>query len=118
MAVNACLTPPVGNQTIVKTPGRARGFGVVQNIPDCGPIRPRHTRYPYYRLIGVLAGFWPLRRALDGNTSSTVGSGNWLICWRRGRESNSRIKVLQTSALPLGYRAWNEEAFMELAVLL
>jgi hypothetical protein len=25
--------------------------------------------------------------------------------WRRGGESNSRIKVLQTSPLPLGYRA-------------
>ena len=25
--------------------------------------------------------------------------------WRRGGESNPRIKVLQTSALPLGYRA-------------
>jgi hypothetical protein len=25
--------------------------------------------------------------------------------WRRGAESNRRIKVLQTSALPLGYRA-------------
>src|SRR6266702_8969439 len=25
--------------------------------------------------------------------------------WRRGSESNSRIKVLQTSPLPLGYRA-------------
>src|SRR5262249_12144821 len=30
-----------------------------------------------------------------------------LICkrWRRGSESNRRIKVLQTSPLPLGYRA-------------
>lgn len=27
------------------------------------------------------------------------------LSWRRGRESNSRIKVLQTSALPLGYHA-------------
>ena len=27
------------------------------------------------------------------------------IAWRRGGESNSRIKVLQTSPLPLGYRA-------------
>src|ERR1700722_7932108 len=27
------------------------------------------------------------------------------ICWRRGWESNPRIKVLQTSPLPLGYRA-------------
>src|SRR5436190_22381131 len=26
-------------------------------------------------------------------------------CWRRGAGSNRRIKVLQTSALPLGYRA-------------
>ena len=33
----------------------------------------------------------------------------WLLCtkedWRRGSESNRRIEVLQTSALPLGYRA-------------
>jgi hypothetical protein len=27
------------------------------------------------------------------------------ILWRRGWESNPRIKVLQTSPLPLGYRA-------------
>ena len=27
------------------------------------------------------------------------------IFWRRGSESNRRIKVLQTFALPLGYRA-------------
>ena len=30
---------------------------------------------------------------------------NQLFGWRRGGESNPRIKVLQTSALPLGYRA-------------
>ena len=29
----------------------------------------------------------------------------WENYWRRGAESNRRIKVLQTSALPLGYRA-------------
>ncbi len=28
-----------------------------------------------------------------------------MFCWRRGSESNRRIKVLQTLALPLGYRA-------------
>ena len=28
-----------------------------------------------------------------------------VFCWRRGAGSNRRIKVLQTSALPLGYRA-------------
>ena len=30
---------------------------------------------------------------------------NLQFCWRRGAGSNRRIKVLQTSALPLGYRA-------------
>ena len=29
-------------------------------------------------------------------------------CWRRGWESNPRVKVLQTSPLPLGYRAIND----------
>src|SRR5712692_11975424 len=28
-----------------------------------------------------------------------------VLSWRRGSESNRRIKVLQTSPLPLGYRA-------------
>jgi hypothetical protein len=32
-------------------------------------------------------------------------AGNSRKGWRRGGESNPRIKVLQTSALPLGYRA-------------
>jgi hypothetical protein len=27
------------------------------------------------------------------------------LCWRRGPELNRRVKVLQTSPLPLGYRA-------------
>jgi hypothetical protein len=30
---------------------------------------------------------------------------NYGKTWRRGSESNRRIKVLQTSPLPLGYRA-------------
>src|ERR1700677_2480391 len=38
-----------------------------------------------------------------------VGSGSPVFIgalrWRRGSESNRRIKVLQTSPLPLGYRA-------------
>jgi hypothetical protein len=29
----------------------------------------------------------------------------FVMSWRRGSESNRRIKVLQTLALPLGYRA-------------
>ncbi len=33
-----------------------------------------------------------------------------MILWRRGPESNRRIKVLQTSALPLGYRAHSSGA--------
>jgi hypothetical protein len=34
---------------------------------------------------------------------STGNPEGWI--WRRGSESNRRIKVLQTLALPLGYRA-------------
>ena len=34
-----------------------------------------------------------------------VGRGQLLKDWRRGPGSNRRIKVLQTSPLPLGYRA-------------
>ena len=36
---------------------------------------------------------------------SRAGAAKLLICWRRGSGSNRRIKVLQTSPLPLGYRA-------------
>ena len=36
------------------------------------------------------------------NSGKKVSISN---CWRRGWESNPRIKVLQTSPLPLGYRA-------------
>ncbi len=40
--------------------------------------------------------------------AAKTGSLLWaksLRSWRRGSESNRRIKVLQTSPLPLGYRA-------------
>ena len=33
--------------------------------------------------------------------------------WRRGAELNRRIKVLQTSALPLGYRAQSDNSYSE-----
>ena len=43
-----------------------------------------------------------LRKFLGGNQQK---GGIKKKCWRRGWESNPRIKVLQTSPLPLGYRA-------------
>src|SRR5262245_30991869 len=42
----------------------------------------------------------PSLQVIEGNTQVIDFS------WRRGGESNPRIKVLQTSALPLGYRAF------------
>ena len=39
-------------------------------------------------------------RGMNSKTSSLRP-----FCWRRGSGSNRRIKVLQTFALPLGYRA-------------
>jgi hypothetical protein len=50
-------------------------------------------------------------RALNGSAEAEGGSDEFrrrLLkqkMWRRGSESNRRIKVLQTSPLPLGYRA-------------
>jgi hypothetical protein len=41
---------------------------------------------------------------LTYRTEETLASHS-LKRWRRGAGSNRRIKVLQTSALPLGYRA-------------
>jgi hypothetical protein len=42
--------------------------------------------------------------ALLGHSKIQMGAKS-LILWRRGSGSNRRIKVLQTSPLPLGYRA-------------
>ena len=52
----------------------------------------------------------PGARINPETSSPRAGEGNsdisWLLKgWRRGSESNRRIKVLQTSPLPLGYRA-------------
>jgi hypothetical protein len=41
----------------------------------------------------------------DSRGHMEIWDVNW--SWRRGSESNRRIKVLQTSPLPLGYRALN-----------
>src|ERR1700744_918696 len=38
-------------------------------------------------------------------TSPELSLSQWEEIWRRGSGSNRRIKVLQTSPLPLGYRA-------------
>jgi hypothetical protein len=42
---------------------------------------------------------------LHTQSCSCKGAANLLKDWRRGSGSNRRIKVLQTSPLPLGYRA-------------
>src|SRR6266850_7310523 len=49
-----------------------------------------------WRPIGVLLAFTFSRVVVSASKD-----------WRRGSESNRRIKVLQTSPLPLGYRALN-----------
>ena len=51
-----------------------------------------------------------VRFGMGGGNSKAPSNGLSSIVfralnWRRGWESNPRIKVLQTSALPLGYRA-------------
>ena len=74
-------------------------------------FRPVQTTPPSgFRPVLVRVFAWPspfsdflcdsrIRWQVDSNVVSGVFS------WRRGSESNRRIKVLQTLALPLGYRA-------------
>jgi hypothetical protein len=46
------------------------------------------------------------------NVTTTVNRLLSEKVWRRGSESNRRIKVLQTSPLPLGYRAFTTKPAM------
>ena len=46
-----------------------------------------------------------LQFSLQSLSSQPIDVSKSLIIWRRGSGSNRRIKVLQTSPLPLGYRA-------------
>jgi hypothetical protein len=54
---------------------------------------------PIYHFSGIEV--YVQKRLAAGVTEASVYAGDW----RRGSESNRRIKVLQTSPLPLGYRA-------------
>jgi hypothetical protein len=47
----------------------------------------------------------PLKERTQETISQEPIQGTTRKTWRRGSESNRRIKVLQTSPLPLGYRA-------------
>jgi hypothetical protein len=65
----------------------------------------RHNRPQLY-----LAAFSRPGIALSCPFSAVAVCGKCLSnIWRRGPESNRRIEVLQTSALPLGYRAVPQE---------
>jgi hypothetical protein len=68
--------------------GKLRLFAHLFAHPT-GALRP---------LFGCFGSFSP---AMIRGESCWFG----VTCWRRGAGSNRRIKVLQTSALPLGYRA-------------
>ena len=65
-------------------------------------------------LPGRLAAFahsaFVINRAVLLRSSSYGGHASNFDAWRRGPESNRRIEVLQTSALPLGYRAMSRKA--------
>src|SRR3954471_9418252 len=51
------------------------------------------------------AGFPQFSREGEGRRGKNQMTEKKAKLWRRGGESNPRVKVLQTSALPLGYRA-------------
>jgi hypothetical protein len=63
------------------------------------------------RYTSTLSVLWEEPGFKNGSAEGGLGRSNKRKrdgkenCWRRGWESNPRIKVLQTSPLPLGYRA-------------
>jgi hypothetical protein len=57
-----------------------------------------------FRDSGSMSLLREAERSDDGNSSGKCDERKAAF-WRRGAESNRRIEVLQTSALPLGYRA-------------
>src|SRR5580658_4996265 len=60
----------------------------------------------YLRTIQIQVSVCNRRKARGAPRSPRLSD---LVPWRRGWESNPRIKVLQTSPLPLGYRASNAQ---------
>ena len=67
--------------------------------PSPWPLRAVLSRF------GTYPGQPRTKRAPDAKSNAPLQIAEKL--WRRGSESNRRIKVLQTSPLPLGYRALN-----------
>ncbi len=72
-------------------------------IVSAGRSRPaRNSGEADWRAEPRASGAWKNR---SGNVCSRGVERKRHKSWRRGSESNRRIKVLQTSPLPLGYRA-------------
>ena len=65
-------------------------LGGLQGMPPHGPQGPRGDNPP---------------RSTRPTGASLLSFPYFVLSWRRGSELNRRIKVLQTFALPLGYRA-------------
>ena len=92
-----------------------------------GDLRPAQRRTPVWShtvknadpsLIQHSPVIRRIPRQLAATISKTQVSEITGFCWRRGAGSNRRIKVLQTSALPLGYRAGTAMGFADNAELL
>ena len=79
--------------------GHARATGVSRLVVL---IRPPHSRLRGGGWHGPTRREWPLTETAPGRTTRARGASP---LERRGAESNRRMEVLQTSALPLGYRA-------------
>ena len=70
--------------------------------------KTRTTTRPAARLIGVTVGRWSFLGMSQSYQKPRNFLGESILlgeAWRRGPELNRRIELLQSSALPLGYRA-------------
>jgi hypothetical protein len=75
--------------------------GYLSLSPFCPPLSRFRPNFPRTRPNEAEVSFGRKLRVTKGLPQKD---------WRRGAESNRRIKVLQTSALPLGYRALSGDA--------
>ena len=79
-----------------------------------GPKSPTSRPvWPHFRRLTTIEGEKTHLLISCGNRSNVLISLNLLRYWRRGPGSNRRIKVLQTSPLPLGYRALAGLSFLQ-----
>jgi hypothetical protein len=112
----ACIPfhhPPESSRTLGLSssshPGDHRKPGLEDSRHTCEPRRFRQRRFAFFRMARQSRKFCQTSISFSGDDELFIPYGKSLSHggrkWRRGPDLNRCIAVLQTAALPLGYRA-------------